>query len=144
MLMSAPSFDVLIRSEETGGALSVIRIAVPAGWEGPPLHRHDFDETFYVLEGELTFQLADELVAARAGDCAFAPRNGHHTLANLGGETAAYVLTCTPAGFERYFDRLQAELTGAEAPPEASGPIPETIVVGPQIGARPSASAGDR
>jgi quercetin dioxygenase-like cupin family protein len=137
MPMSAPSFDVLIRSEETGGALSVIRIGVPAGWEGPPLHRHDFDETFYVLEGELTFQLADELMAARPGDCAFAPRNGHHTLANLGGETAAYVLTCTPAGFERYFDRIAADQAGVAPPPEANGPIPHTTVVGPPIAQDP-------
>ena len=137
MTTVAPSFEVLLRSEQTGDRLSVIRVAVPGGWEGPPLHHHAFDETFYVLEGELTFQLGERLVTARAGDCAFAPRDSHHTLANLSATTARYLLTCTPAGFERYFDRLQAELTGEAPPPEAVGPIPETIVVGPQIGARP-------
>jgi mannose-6-phosphate isomerase-like protein (cupin superfamily) len=136
MTADAPSFEVLLRSEQTAGGLSVIRIAVPGGWDGPPLHHHAFDETFYVLEGELTFQLGDRLVTARAGDCAFAPRDSHHTLANLASATARYVLTCTPAGFERYFDRLRAELTGTPPPPEAAGDFPETIVVGPQIGAR--------
>ena len=137
MSTDAPSFEVLLRSEQTAGILSVIRVAVPGGWDGPPLHHHAFDETFYVLEGELTFQLGDRIVTARAGECAFAARDSHHTLANLATAPARYVLTCTPAGFERYFDRLQAEITGTAPPPEAAGPFPETIVVGPQIGARP-------
>jgi mannose-6-phosphate isomerase-like protein (cupin superfamily) len=130
------SFEVLLRSEGSGDVLSQIRVTVPGGWAGPPLHHHDFDETFYVLEGELTFQLDDLLTTARPGQCAFAARGRHHTLANLGRTPARYLLTCTPAGFERYFDRLQAELTGVPAPPEATGPIPETTIVGPQIGAR--------
>ena len=51
------------------------------------------------------------------------------------------MLDCTPAGFERYFDRLQAELTGHAPPPEAAGPFPETIVVGPQIGSAAMSAA---
>src|SRR4051794_35035425 len=90
---------VLLRSEESDGQISVIRNNVPAGWEGPPLHHHDFDETFHVLEGELTFQVEDELITKRAGDLAFAPRGVHHTLANLGDAPARYVLVCSPAGF---------------------------------------------
>ena len=52
---------VLLRSEQTAGAVSVIESAAPAGFTGPTLHHHDFDETFYVIEGQLTFQLRDEL-----------------------------------------------------------------------------------
>ena len=137
MTTSTPSFEVLLRSEQSDGQLAVVRVTVPGGWEGPPLHHHDFDETFYVLEGELTFQLNEQIVTARPGQLAFAARGRHHTLANLGSVPARYVLTCTPAGFERYFDRLQAEISGVEPPPEAAGPIPETTVVGPQIGAGP-------
>jgi mannose-6-phosphate isomerase-like protein (cupin superfamily) len=125
---------VLLRSEESGAALSQIRVTVPGAWAGPPLHHHDFDETFYVLEGELTLQLDERVTTVGPGQCAFAARGRHHTLANLGTVRARYLLTCTPAGFERYFDRLQAELTGRPAPPEAAGPFPETIVVGPRIG----------
>jgi mannose-6-phosphate isomerase-like protein (cupin superfamily) len=130
------SFEVLLRSEQSNRAFAQVRVTVPAGWPGPPLHHHDFDETFYVLEGELTIQLDDDVTSARPGQCVFAERGRHHTLANLGGAPARYLLTCTPGGFERYFDRLQAELTGRPAPPEASGPFPETFVVGPQIGGR--------
>ena len=64
-----------------------------------------------------------------------------HTYANLSGKEARVLLLCTPAGFERYFDRLAAEYAGLE-PPEPSGPIPEARVVGPRIVA--DASEGSR
>ncbi len=126
--------SVLVRSEESGGHVAFVENTVPAGWAGPPLHHHDFDEAFYVLEGELTFALGDARFTRRAGELAFAPRNVPHTLAERSGRSARYLLVCTPAGFERYFDRIAAEHAGAEPPPQALGPIPETIVVGPPIG----------
>jgi uncharacterized RmlC-like cupin family protein len=121
----------------------VIENTAPAGWEGPSLHHHDFDETFYVLEGELTFQLGDEIFTRTQGELAFAPRDAHHTLANPSGSEARYLLVCTPAGFERFFDRLAAEQAGVEPRASALKPYPETIVVGPHIGERePEAKAG--
>jgi quercetin dioxygenase-like cupin family protein len=128
--------NVLLRSEQTNDQVSVIENLVPAGWAGPPLHHHDFDETFYVLEGELTFQLGKEIFTRPQGGLAFAPRGAHHTLANQSGAEARYVLVCTPGGFERRFDLMAAEQTGVEPPPEARKPIPETIFVGPRIGER--------
>jgi quercetin dioxygenase-like cupin family protein len=47
----------VLRSEETGAHGSVIEITAGATFPGPPLHVHDFDEAFYVLDGELTFQV---------------------------------------------------------------------------------------
>jgi mannose-6-phosphate isomerase-like protein (cupin superfamily) len=143
MSTNAPRFDVLLRSEQSGGQLGIIDIAVPAGWGGPPLHHHDFDESFYVLEGELTFKLGDERTTAGPGGLIFARRGSHHTLANLGTAPARYVLVCTPATFERYFDRLNAELTNTTPPPEAYGPYPQTTVVGPAIADRGGASSAE-
>ena len=122
--------DVLLRSEESDGVLSIIDNTVPANWPGPFLHKHDFDEAFYVLEGELVFQVEDAVVTKRAGELAFAPRGVAHTLANHSDAPARYVLVCTPAGFERYFARMN------ENPPEwALQEIPfEVERVGPQIG----------
>jgi mannose-6-phosphate isomerase-like protein (cupin superfamily) len=122
--------DVLLRSEESDGVVSIIDNTVPANWPGPFLHKHDFDEAFYVLEGELTFQVEDAVITKRAGELAFAPRGVAHTLANLGDGRARYLLVCTPAGFERYFARMN------ENPPEwALQEIPfEVERVGPQIG----------
>jgi mannose-6-phosphate isomerase-like protein (cupin superfamily) len=122
--------DVLLRSEDSDGVVSVVDNTVPAHWPGPFLHRHDFDEAFYVLEGELVFQVEDALITKRAGEIAFAPRGVAHTLTNQSDAPARYLLVCTPAGFERYFARMN------EDPPEwALQEIPfEVERVGPQIG----------
>lgn len=127
---------VLLRSEQSGGQVAVIEGAVPAHWEGPPLHHHDFDEGFYVLEGEFTFEVNGERLTKRPGQFAFAPRGSHHALANLTDAPARYLLVCTPAGFERYFDRITAEQTGVDPPPEALKPFPQGTAVGPPIGKR--------
>jgi uncharacterized RmlC-like cupin family protein len=86
-----------------------------------------------VLDGELTFQLSGERFTRRAGELAFTPRDVPHTFANLSGEPARTLLVCTPAGFERYFDRMAARAAGVDPPPEASGPIPEVVTVGPPL-----------
>jgi quercetin dioxygenase-like cupin family protein len=133
--MPNPSASVLLHGEEAGGQLSVTEIVVPP-LAGPPLHAHDFDEAFYVLEGELVFQVGEALVTKRAGELSFAPRNVAHALANHSDAPARYVLVCTPAGFERHWARLAAEAAGVEPPPWALQPIPEVTVVGPPIAAR--------
>lgn len=125
---------VLLRSEESGGEVSAIEIGASPERKGPSLHHHDFDEAFYVLEGELTFRLRDELFTCKAGELAFAPRGAAHTYANLSGTNARALIVCTPAGFERYFDRIAARIAGVEPPPEASKPIPEVVDLGPAIG----------
>src|SRR5215203_3924830 len=91
--------NVLLRSEETGGHVSVVEIVIPPHSVGPPLHTHDFNEAFYLLEGELIFQVEEALVTKGAGELSFAPRNIAHTLANDRDAPARYVLACTPAGF---------------------------------------------
>jgi len=125
--------NVLLRSEETDSRISVTEIEVPPHTPGPPLHTHDFDEAFYMREGELVFQVEDTLVTKGPGEVSFAPRNVAHALANHSDAPAHYVLVCTPAGFERHWARLAAEEAGSEPPEWALQPIPEITVVGPQI-----------
>ena len=129
--MSDNAPKVLLRSEESAGQVAVVELA---GGGRPPLHHHDFDETFYVLEGELSFQLEDDVFTRRAGELAFAPRGVPHTYANLSGAPARVLLVITHAGFERYFDQIAARITGSEPPPEAAKPIPEVVTVGPPLG----------
>jgi quercetin dioxygenase-like cupin family protein len=125
--------NVLLRSEQSGGQLSMTEIVVPAQSAGPPLHTHDFDEAFYMLDGELIFQVDDELTTKRAGELAFAPRNVPHALANHSDADARYLLVCAPAGFERHWGRLAAAARGVEPPDWALQPISEVITVGSQI-----------
>src|SRR5262245_21259242 len=121
----------LLRSEESGGAVSMVDVTAPPRWGGPPLHHHDFDEAIYVLDGKLTFQLGDELLTATRGQFLFASAGAVHTLANLADEPARYLLVVTPAGFERFFERMAAEAAGVEPPASALEPYPDTTMVGP-------------
>jgi quercetin dioxygenase-like cupin family protein len=125
--------NVLLHGEETDAQLSVTEIEVPAHSTGPPLHTHDFDEAFYMLDGELIFQVEETLSTKRPGEFSFAPRNAAHTLANHSDGPARYVLICTPAGFERHWERMAAEVAGVEPQSWALGPIPKVTVVGPPI-----------
>ena len=52
-----PQATIHVRSSESGDAISVIEVRSDASFDGPPLHHHDFDEAFYVRDGELTFRL---------------------------------------------------------------------------------------
>jgi len=123
---------VLLRSEDSDGHVAIVQLS---GGGRPPLHHHDFDEAFFVLEGQLTFQLGDDVFTRGAGELAFAPRGVAHTYANLSGAPARALLVITPAGFERYFDRIAARISGTEPPSEAAKPIPEVVTVGPPLGA---------
>jgi hypothetical protein len=64
-----------------------------------------------------------------------------HALANHSDAPARYLLTRTPAGFERHWARIAAEQAGVEPPQWALQPIPEVTIVGPQIAAQ-ACSAG--
>lgn len=125
---------VLLRSEQSEGRVSVVESVMPPGATGPPVHTHAFDEGFYVLEGELTFRVDEQLVTARGGELAFAPGGVPHTFTNRGENPARFLIVCTPAGFEREFARRAARRAGVDPPGWALGPIPEVTRVGPPIG----------
>jgi mannose-6-phosphate isomerase-like protein (cupin superfamily) len=134
MTKQLPPPRVLLRSEQSANRVSVSESTMPAGAPGPPLHTHLFDEAFYVLEGELTVQVADELTDLGAGELGFARGGIPHTLANRGETPTRFLIICTPAGFEREFARRAAAQTGIEAPAWARQEIPKVVIVGPRIG----------
>ena len=125
--MSVPliASRITLAAHETGGTIGIVENLVEPGWPGPPLHHHAFDETFCILEGELTFQVGADRRMGRAGDTLFVVRGVHHALANLSGGSARYLLVCTPGGFEQRF--------GPDADSTPSGPNTDVIVVGPRI-----------
>jgi quercetin dioxygenase-like cupin family protein len=135
-----PDKRILLRAEQTDGATSVIESTMPPRAPGPPLHKHDFHEAFYVLDGELTIQVRDELHAVRQGELAIAPRGVPHTLANHREAPTRYLIICTPAGFERQLARRAAAQAGIDAPDWALQPIPDVTYVGPRIGERREAN----
>jgi len=125
---------VIVSGEHTDGHLGLVEETLSPDFDGPPLHVHPaFDELFYMIEGALTFQVGDEITTVATGSWALAPRGIPHTFANHSGRPARALIAVTPAGFERYFQLVSAELAGTEPPADAFGPRPITEHVGPPI-----------
>jgi mannose-6-phosphate isomerase-like protein (cupin superfamily) len=99
---------VLASGEDTNGAFSLVdMIAVPPR-QMPPLHvHHSEDEGFYLIEGEGRFHLPGRELTLRPGDFLLAPRGVPHTY-RTGDEGARWLVTSTPAGFERFVIRIAA------------------------------------
>jgi mannose-6-phosphate isomerase-like protein (cupin superfamily) len=128
--------QILLRGEDSDGRVAVVENTVGGGFPGPPLHVHPaFDEGFYVLEGELTFRVRDDVFTVAAGGFVFASGATPHTFANRTERSARYLILITPPGFERYFERLAAEARGEEPSPAARAYRSGTEMVGPRIGA---------
>jgi mannose-6-phosphate isomerase-like protein (cupin superfamily) len=98
---------ILAHGEDTDGAVGVVEmIEMPAG-DMPPLHvHHTADETFYILEGRVSFFLPGRQVELGPGDFAFGPRGVPH--AYRVEEKARMHVTSTPAGFERFVAEVSA------------------------------------
>ena len=62
---------------------------VPAGTKSTHHLHHDSDEVVWVLEGEFTFKIGDEVFSGGPGTCAFLPRNVPHAWKNSGADTGA-------------------------------------------------------
>jgi quercetin dioxygenase-like cupin family protein len=83
--------------DETGQAFAQVETDDPLG-AGVPRHvHHNEDETFYVIEGELTALVGDERIDLSAGDYLFAPRGVPHTYV-VRSEHARMLATISPGG----------------------------------------------
>ena len=96
---------VKVRDEDTAGAYSVHDNTIPPGSPGPRphLHRHH-EETFYVLEGELTVRIGPRKIKAPAGSFVVVPRGIVHQPSNPGAQSTRVLLVFSPAGMDRFFE----------------------------------------
>src|SRR5882757_3930970 len=75
------TYTILLSGADTAGRFCLIDMHVPPGG-GPPPHRHDFEETFTVLEGELEATFRGEKTTVRAGETVHVPANAPHQFHN--------------------------------------------------------------
>jgi quercetin dioxygenase-like cupin family protein len=110
---------ILVSGEDTGGDCTVAFISKVAN-QGPPLHVHyEEDELFEVKSGSFTFYIGDQVKEAKEGDFIFAPRGIPHRYV-AGPTESSFVLTASPAGFDKFVKRLGIKVT-------PSTPLPETV-----------------
>jgi quercetin dioxygenase-like cupin family protein len=107
--------------EDTGGRLAAWEQLLPHR-SSPPLHvHHDEDEAWYVLEGELTFQVANATWSAAAGTFVWAPRGLPHTF-RVDSPTARLLALTLPARFDRFVRATGRPADGPGLPPPPEGP----------------------
>ena len=111
--------------DETGGAFSQFLVDDPRG-SGPPVHvHHNEDETFYILEGQVTMLVGDERIDLEAGDYCFGPRGVPHAYL-VTSERARMLVTISPSGSEQLFVSLGIPVAGVEPPTDVvMPPMPE-------------------
>lgn len=109
-------YTILVTGAETGGRYCLIDMLVPPGG-GPPPHRHDFEEMFTILDGEIELTFRGEAHRASAGTTVNIPANAPHSFKNKSDKAAHLLCMCTPAGQEEFFIAVGDPIDSRNAPP---------------------------
>ncbi len=111
------NYRIIIPGSDTDGQYAVIEMTVPPG-AGPNPHAHpDFTETFYVVEGEVTFNTADGNFHAEKGAFIKIPEGGQiHGFKNQSDRPAKLLCTVIPAGLDEFFCEVSQYLATNHPP----------------------------
>ena len=114
--VSGSTYTILLSGRETAGRYCLLDMEVPhCGGPGP--HRHDFEEMFTVLEGEIRFTFRGKESVIKAGTTVNIPANAPHFFTNISGARSRMVCMCTPAGLEDFFLAFGDPVASRTAPP---------------------------
>jgi quercetin dioxygenase-like cupin family protein len=111
-----PQIGVEVRvctpSNFTGGGIELIENVNAPGY-GPPLHKHQEAEIFYILEGRYLFEVDGKRIEAKAGDTVVANGNVPHTFVNIDDRPSRQLVMIVP-GFDAFafFTQLGAAMKG--------------------------------
>jgi quercetin dioxygenase-like cupin family protein len=129
-------YRFLATGEDTNGKYALWEALVPPGG-GPPPHVHSREEEgFYVLEGEITFQVGDERMVATAGTFANLPVGTPHSFKNESARPARMLISVAPAGLEQMFFECAVPLAeGATTTlPPTEEEIEKLLAIAPKYG----------
>ena len=122
--------------ENTNGKYALWEAIVPPGG-GPPPHVHSREEEgFYILEGEITFQVGEKRVVATTGMFANMPVGTPHSFKNESGRPARMLISVAPAGLEEMFFEVGAPLAegATTALPPTLAEIEKLMEISPRYG----------
>ena len=100
--VAGDTYTILLTGKDTAGRYCLIDMYIPPEG-GPPPHRHDFEESFTVLEGEIEATFRGEQTTVRAGQTIHIPANAPHRFQNRSEQAARLLCICSPAGQEDFF-----------------------------------------
>jgi quercetin dioxygenase-like cupin family protein len=112
------TYTILVSGKDTAGRYCLIDMLIPPGG-GPGPHRHNYEEMFTLLEGEVEFTFRGEKLVVRAGETVNIPANAPHFFRNVSATTVRLLCMCSPAGLEEFFMAIGVAVgSRTEAPPE--------------------------
>jgi quercetin dioxygenase-like cupin family protein len=125
--VAGSTYTILVSGEDTAGRYSLIDMYVPPGG-GPPPHRHDFEESFTVLEGEIEATFRGKKLSLRTGQVIQIPANAPHQFRNNSAQPARLLCICSPAGQEGMFREIGVEVpTRTTVPPKPDAAAAESF-----------------
>jgi quercetin dioxygenase-like cupin family protein len=110
------TYTVTVAGEATDGRFCLIDMHIPPGG-GPPPHRHDFEETFILLEGEIEATFRSKKSIVRAGETLHIPANAPHQFRNISAGPVRMLCICSPAGQEKFFIEVGVPVATRTTPP---------------------------
>src|ERR1700760_119227 len=110
------TYTILVSGADTAGRYTLIDMHVPPGG-GPPPHRHDFEEMFTILDGEIELTFRGQVHRAGAGSTVNVPANAPHAFKNKSDKPARFLCMCPPAGQEEFFVEVGDPVESRTAPP---------------------------
>lgn len=118
-------YRFLAEGSDTAGKYATFHATVPSGG-GPPPHKHSREEeSFYVLEGEITFSVDDKPTVAGPGTFVQMPVGVWHSFRNNSDRPARMIISVAPAGLEQMF--IEVGTTVAVGATTIAPPSPEEI-----------------
>jgi quercetin dioxygenase-like cupin family protein len=115
------TYTILVSGAQTNGRYCLIDMIVPPGG-GPPPHRHDFEEMFTILEGEIELTFRGAAQRAMTGSTVNVPANAPHSFKNTSDKPARLLCMCTPAGQDEFFMAVGDLVGSRTAPPPRLSP----------------------
>ena len=110
------TYTITVSGDDTAGRFCVIDMHIPPGG-GPPPHRHDFEEAFILLEGEIEATFRGKKSVVRAGDTVNIPANAPHQFHNASSKPTRLLCICSPAGQENFFREVGTPVATRTTPP---------------------------
>ena len=120
-------FTRKVGGADSSGRLSILEAVVTRTSEPRRHIHHREDEAFYVLDGQLSFHVGDDVLTAGAGSLAFAPMGIPHTF-TVDIEPSRILVITSPSGFEGFVFDLGVPATSDEPPAGLSLPPREVIL----------------
>jgi mannose-6-phosphate isomerase-like protein (cupin superfamily) len=99
------TYTILLSGTDTDGRYCLIDMLIPPGG-GPGPHRHDFEESFTILEGEIETSFRGKQSVVRAGETINIPANAPHSFRNASRQAVRLLCICAPAGQEEFFAEI--------------------------------------